>query len=262
MGIDNYNQRPLAGCVHDARAWGSVLSGLGYDVTYLLDGAATRAAILRELEALVASATPATPVVFQFAGHGTQLPDDGGDEVDAYDEAFVPIDYDKGRLLLDDDVADVLGGLRDGASIALFMDCCHSGTNSRFAPLRRARSTADERVRYLPMSEAVVEAHRIFRRGAGVKSAAAAEESLPGVVHFAACLDNEYAWETAGQGDFTRVATRLLAAAVAAGDTNEAFMAAVQRGVAASRRQHPQLMRLPDGLAGRPLLSAYPAGPA
>ena len=59
-----------------------------------------------------------------------------------------------------------------------------------------------------------------------------------------------------GEGDFSAVATRLLASAVANGETNEAFIQAIRRGLAAKGRQHPQLMRLADNLTGLPLLSA------
>jgi hypothetical protein len=204
---------------------------------------------------LVAAGDAHTPLVLQYSGHGTQVPDDTGDEVDGFDEAFVPVDYHFGRLLLDDDLGALLRKLGPEARITLFMDCCHSGTNSRFAPLVRANSSSTERVRFLPPSEELVQAHRAYRATLPAPAAGAAETSLPGVVHFAACLDNEYAWESAGQGDFTGAAATRLVAAVQRGETNEAFMQAVRRGVAARGRQHPQLMRLPAGLAGQPLLA-------
>ena len=65
------------------------------------------------------------------------MADLNGDESDRYDEALVPIDYDTGALLLDDDLADIYRQLPDGAVLTLFMDCCHSGTNSRFTPMER-----------------------------------------------------------------------------------------------------------------------------
>lgn len=255
IGINEYQSRPLAGCVKDARSWGAVLEQLGFAVSYLLDRQATREAMVAAFVHLVSAGSPDVPLVLQYAGHGTQVPDDSGDEVDQFDEAFVPVDYHLGRLLLDDDVAAILSRLPQQASMTLFMDCCHSGTNSRFAPLVGARNTSDERVRFLPPSAELVEAHREFRRTtrALAGGAGAAEDALPGVVHFAACQDNEFAWETAGQGDFTGVASRLLKEAVARGDTNEIFMAAVQRGVAAKARQHPLLMRLAGGRTGLPL---------
>lgn len=256
IGVDKYVGRPLAGCAKDARTWGVALNQLGFDITYLLDGQATREAIVKAIARLVAAGDPHAPLVLQYSGHGTQMPDDNGDEVDGFDEALVPVDYQLGRLLLDDDMADLLRKLKPGASITLFMDCCHSGTNSRFAPLVGARSTQADRVRFLPPSAELVEAHRAFRAGLAASTAKAAEESLPGVVHFAACQDNEFAWESAGQGDFTGSAAALLVDAVLGGQSNEEFMQAVQRAVGRRGRQHPLLMRLPAGLTGQRLLAA------
>src|SRR6266545_2477005 len=183
------------------------------------------------------------------------MTDDNGDEVDGFDEAFVTVDYHLGHLLLDDDIADLLQKLPPEVTMTLFMDCCHSGTNSRFAPLVGARSTTSDRVRFLPPSTELVEAHRAFRSRLGKSTTGAAEESLPGVVHFAACQDNEYAWESAGQGDFTGAATALLLDAVGRGQTNEDFIKGVQRDVRRKGRQHPLLMRLPETLVNQVLLA-------
>ncbi len=99
------------------------------------------AAGARCAHALVDSARAGDSLVFQYSGHGTQAEDLNGDESDRYDEALVPIDYTSGALLLDDDLADVYRRLPDGAVLTLFMDCCHSGTNSRFAPIDRSAAS-------------------------------------------------------------------------------------------------------------------------
>jgi hypothetical protein len=260
VGIDAYPQNPLAGCVKDARLWSQTLGSIGFEVRTLFDAEATRQALVDGLERLVGSSRAGDVLVFQYSGHGTQLPDDDGDEVDRFDEAFVPVDYTRGRFLLDDDVAVILSKLPSGAVLTLFMDCCHSGTNSRFAPLVRGMSTRDERVRYLAPSAELVDAHRAFRRAARVTNAAKPEGSLPGVIHFAACQDNEYAWESQGQGDFTGVAAPLLAKAFARNQTNEMFLADVQSGVARKKRQHPLMMELAVNLVNRPLLIGVTAG--
>lgn len=256
VGIDSYPTSPLAGCVQDAQAWSRALGGIGFDVTTVLDSDATRQRVLAALEALVASARAGDTLVFQYAGHGTQADDLNGDESDRYDEALVPIDYQSGALLLDDDLAEIYRQLPDGAVLTLFMDCCHSGTNSRFAPFDRGTPRGSERRRFLPLTPENAEAHRRYRARAGSPTPTTAEESLPGVVHFAACLDNQYAYESDGQGHFTRVATASLSAAVSGGATNEDFGSTVATGVIAiGRPQTPRLMRLPAELAGRALLA-------
>jgi hypothetical protein len=259
VGIDRYADRPLAGCVGDARAWGAELERLGFAVDYLLDEQATRQAILDALAAMIGRASAGDVLVFQYAGHGTQLDDADGDESDRFDEAFVPYDYASGRFLIDDDLAAVLAAVPDGALVTLFMDCCHSGTNSRFAPLLGARGGGGERVRFLPPTPELQRAHLEMRAGMPAAPRGAAEASARRVLHHAACQDFEYAWETGTRGDFTAAATRLLADAVSRGLTNEAFLAAVRDDVARRGRQHPMLMAPPPELAERPLLAPLAA---
>jgi hypothetical protein len=260
VGIDEYRDQPLEGCVNDANAWGRVLTGLGFTVTYLRNRQATNRRIQGALRDLIASSLPGDVLVFQYSGHGTQLADDNGDESDGFDEAFVPVDYHKGELLLRDDViAEALESLPEGVTLTLFMDCCHCGTNSRFAPATRAVETATDRVRYLPPD--LLGAARNYRRSRG--RSRGLPSSAPGVIHLAACRDDEYAWESRGQGDFTGAATAFLADAVARGDTNEAFMKQVAKIVAARKRQHPLMLPPAKGMARRPILGGVlPARPA
>ena len=83
-------------------------------------------------------------VVFHFSGHGQQVWDDSGDEIDQLDEALVPYDSPKqykastneGQYLLrDDELSILLNKIRNklGAkgSLLVLMDACHSGTATR-----------------------------------------------------------------------------------------------------------------------------------
>ena len=257
VGIDHYRDSPLAGCVRDAQAWSRVLSELSFEVHSLFDAAATRHAVLDALRSLIESAQPGELLVFQYSGHGTQVQDLNGDEADRYDEALVPVDYHTGALLLDDDLAELYRRIPAGVVLTLFMDCCHSGTNSRFAPLDRGAARGSERRRFMVLPAEVQEAHRRFRAHHGSPAPTTAEESLPGVIHFAACLDNQYAYESDGQGHFTKVTTTELAQAVKGGVTNEAFAMDIAAKVSALQRpQTPRLMRLPATLCERPVLGA------
>jgi hypothetical protein len=260
VGIDSYPTSPLAGCVRDAQTWAAALRTLQFEVTTVLDTDATRQRVLDAVTALVEGARPGETIVFQYSGHGTQADDVNGDESDRYDEAMVPIDYQSGALLLDDDLADVYRRLPGGAVLTLFMDCCHSGTNSRFAPIDRSAARGSERRRFLQLSAELQAAHRQFRERAGSPVPTTPEESLPGVIHFAACLDNQFAYESSGQGHFTGIAAAQIAAAVAGSVTNESFMNDVAaKVIALGRPQTPRLMRLPADLTGRVLLGATPA---
>jgi hypothetical protein len=259
IGIDAYPSAPLAGCVRDAEAWSAELRRQNFSVSTLLNGEATRDGIIGALSSMVDSASSGDVLVLQYSGHGTQVEDLDGDESDRFDEAFVPIDYERGALLLDDDLAEIYRRLPQGVLLTLFMDCCHSGTNSRFRPVETRASRPGLRRRFLPMTPELEEAHRAFRGGR--RAAPQDETSLDGVVHVAACLDNQYAYEMDGAGNFTRVAVPALRAALARRDTNEVYVSQVAADVEAlGHPQTPRLMKLPTALAGRPVLEPLGTG--
>jgi hypothetical protein len=248
--------------VGDARLWASTLTQLQFDVSTVLDRDATRQRVLDALQLLVTSAHPGDVLVFQYAGHGTQLADLNGDEADRYDEALVPVDYHTGALLLDDDLADVYRRLPNDVILTLFMDCCHSGTSSRFAPIDSSPVRGSERRRFLELPAAVEQAHQRFRARQGSPVPTSPEESLPGVIHFAACLDNQFAYESGGQGHFTRVAAAALADAVSHGVTNEDFGSEIAtKVISLGRPQTPRLMRLPPEWAGQSRLAGAAVTP-
>ena len=255
VGLNAYPTAPLQGCVADARAWAKALGTLGFETEMLLDGEATRASILDRLRRLVAAAQPGDQLVFQYAGHGTTVPDLSGDEKDGRDEALCPMDFAEGRLLLDDDVGEVFDGLRDGVLLVCFMDCCHSGTITRFAVgAPGGGGRPDERPRFVVADEAVVEAHRAFRSRLGPR-AATRRRSAPVMreIVFTACRAEEVAFENGGHGDFTRHATAALASGID-GVTNGAFLDRITAAFGATPRQHPTFA--PEGARGQALLRA------
>lgn len=270
IGVDRYPdpRHRLAGCVADARMWSDALSNLGFETAMLTDGDATREAIDRELERLVTNSSPGDVLVFQYSGHGTHLPDLDADEEDREDEAICPVDFASGALYIDDDIARVLRRLPDAVNLSIFMDCCHSGTNTRFAvgapDTRRRAAASDERKRFIVPTVELIDAHRRFRRQSRFAMRAATPGGSGGRsrmrdVKFAACLDGEVAWESDGHGEFTLRATRVLADGIDA-MTNEQFVRRVTEAFGANPRQHPMLDCSDDALALR-LLQPLP-GPA
>ena len=259
IGIDQYATAPLAGCVADARAWSQALTALGFDdQIMLLDQQATRAGILDALTQVVTSSRAGDVVVFQYAGHGTTLPDLDGDEAGEdtpdHDEALCPFDFAEGKFVIDDDVAEVFRQLPDEVNLTCFIDCCHSGTISRFAvggPVPVDDGT--KRARYMVATPGMEQAHREFRQRAGGHRALAPRgpETMQEVV-FSACLSQEVAWETGGHGDFTVKATDALRAGID-GVTNEQFQDLVSRAFGAQARQHP-LLDCAKAARGRGLL--------
>jgi len=75
--------------------------------------------------------------VFYYSGHGTNLKDYSGDEVDGQDEAFCFVTPD-GQVcfescMSDDDFATALTScFSEGVKIIILTDCCHSGTIADF----------------------------------------------------------------------------------------------------------------------------------
>ena len=264
VGINRYPdpKHELAGCVTDARMWADALTRLGFTASLLLDEQATREAIDRELLALVNSSVAGDVIVFQYAGHGTHVPDLNGDEEDGEDEALCPVDFATGALYIDDDVAVALAKIPEGVNMTCFMDCCHSGTNSRFAvgtpPSGGSRPGMDERKRYVKATPEIVDAHRRFREKTGGRQRGASSGgiSLMRDVKFAACLDSEVAWESDGHGEFTLRATRALAAGIDS-LTNREFAQRIISDFGISARQHPMLDCTSDAAARHLLQPAH-----
>jgi hypothetical protein len=248
VGIDQYGAPyDLAGCVNDAMNWAKRLRALEFDVTTLHDRAASRGAILDSFGSLVRSARPGDVIVFQFAGHGTQVDDLDRDEDDSLDEAFCPADFAEGRLLIDDDIRAVVAGLQPGVNLTCFIDCCHSGTITRaLVPGGRPPSVPPgSRARYIPYSRDISNLHRAFRES-GTATVTAAEPTTRGAtaamlkeVCFSACQPHEVAYETAGAGQFTTRAMTVLTPG--ANLTNVAFMEQVVAAFGANAAQHPHL---------------------
>lgn len=264
IGIDTYPTAPLMGCVADAREWGGTLEGMGFGVSYLLNEKATRSAILDELRKLVDAGTPGDVTVFQFAGHGTELEDIDGDEVDGTngprDEALCPYDLDQGAFVIDDDISQIFAGIREGVNFTCFIDCCHSGTITRFMVGGNPGGAGDLRPRFLPATAAMQEGHKTFRERIGRTRAEAGRrpEKMRQVV-FAACLDREVAYETGGHGEFTVRANKILRQGIA-GLTNEEFQKRVTEAFGPFPRQNPGLDCAPPARQAPLLQPATVAG--
>lgn len=131
----------------------AALERQGFDsaaIQVLYDSAATRAGILGALDDLVARARPGDVVVVHYSGHGHQITDDNGDELDGLDEVLVPFDarldvdpatYKGEYHIRDDELEPRLQALRArvgaGGNVVVFIDACHSGSATRSAlPVR------------------------------------------------------------------------------------------------------------------------------
>jgi hypothetical protein len=131
VGIDKYQdyKKNLGGCVNDAlSAANTLIRKYNYsEVLILKDSKATKEALLRELESLVSVTQPGDNAVFFYSGHGSQVPNVHGHELDTFDECLVTHDHSWSNPLIDDDIRYCLRNHKQGANICLIMDACHSG---------------------------------------------------------------------------------------------------------------------------------------
>ncbi|MBM7505363.1 caspase domain-containing protein [Agromyces aurantiacus] len=272
IGIDDYptERDRLRGCVADAKMWREAFAARGFDVTMLVNGEATRDAILTGILDLVSEAAPGDVLAIQYSGHGTTAPDLDGDETageESEDEALCPVDFRDGALVIDDDLARIWEVIPSGVSVTLFFDCCHSGEANR-APLAE-EPPEDALPRWVALDEDAVAAYRRRRGAAATPERAEALSAVRAVERparrerrsprtgreflFSACRSTEVAWESGGHGDFTRIAAPLLAAPSSTGLRNRDFHRAVLDAFGDRRRQTPE-MHGSDVLAGRVLL--------
>ncbi len=140
----------LPGAEHDARAIRDVLvARWGFapeNVRLLLNGEATRAAIENEITGwLGGSVQPGDNVVVYFAGHGSQVWDENGDEEDGLDETIAPADVSPTSPELDitDDVLGEWLRALPTENVVYVHDNCNAGTGTRaVTPFSRARKLA------------------------------------------------------------------------------------------------------------------------
>ncbi|MFX9844273.1 caspase family protein, partial [Acinetobacter baumannii] len=68
-------------------------------------------------------------LVFFYSGHGSQMKDQDGDELDGYDECLLPLDYEFEGKILDDEInATIVRPLPKDAKLHAIIDTCFSGT--------------------------------------------------------------------------------------------------------------------------------------
>ena len=137
IGINKY-QIPgsdLNGCVNDVKNLsGALRMYYGFadkDITTLTDAQATKKAMERAIKKLVASGRKGDVLLLHYSGHGSNVPDDNGDEADHRDEILCPTDLDWKDPFRDDWLRKTFNKLRKGVSLTAIMDCCHSGTITR-----------------------------------------------------------------------------------------------------------------------------------
>ena len=141
VGLNHYPdpENDLKGCVNDVLQVSRLLqTGLGFDdaaqIRLLIDERATTTNIKDRLRWLLDGTGPGDLLVFHYSGHGSQVRDRDGDELDdGLDEIICPYDLDWDHPFTDDDLRECLQDLQPGVNLTVVLDCCHSGTGLREA---------------------------------------------------------------------------------------------------------------------------------
>ena len=273
VGINAYPEPAdrLSGCVNDASRWQEALKGLGFSVSSLHDEQATREAVLGGLRELIGNSRDGDVIVFQYAGHGTQITDQDGDESDGRDEAYCPVDFRSGALLIDDDLAGAVRLLPDGVNLTVFSDSCHSGTNFRAVPadLRAMGASGTPllpegaRRRKVEPGPALERAHRAFREALGRPAARQVRQrgdvNELREIKFAACLDPQYAYEANGGGMYTGHAVPLIVRACSEQWTNARFLKTVVSAFGETRAVQEPMLDAAGAARGRVFLAPFRA---
>lgn len=246
IGIDDYPDKPLTGCVADAKLWAETLQARGAIVhTTLFNAAATKRGIIDAWQAICARAKSGDTVVIQYAGHGTQVPDLSGDESDRLDEAWVPYDYDSGNALVDDEIGGLIDTQTpDGVSLVLITDCCNSASNTR---AKSATLAKNSRSRFLRLDDKPAFVEKFTKTNArwSRELRARGDGEPEREIHFAGCQDHQSSFEENGHGAYTLAAVAALNALPAGGRYAD-WDQAIREKFAISGPQVPNFKALPS----------------
>ncbi len=141
VGINAYPGAALNGCLNDVEDWFHLLTQFGGynpdNIRALCDQRATTQGIKDGWAWLRNGVVAGDEVVFGYSGHGSQVRDKSGDELDdGMDECICPVnlndpDYWDNGVLLDDDIGNWLKTFPAGVKITVILDSCHSGSGTR-----------------------------------------------------------------------------------------------------------------------------------
>lgn len=152
--------------VNDVPLIKNALIAQGFDesnIEILLEEEATKKGMNKALDRLLENTGKGDIVFIHFSGHGQQIQDDNGDEIDGYDEALIPYDahlvFEKGiyegeNHFRDDEFGKYLEQLRkkadSGGNILVVIDACHSGSATRGLGSARGTARSFEEPGYTP----------------------------------------------------------------------------------------------------------------
>ncbi|WP_295401176.1 caspase family protein [uncultured Thiocystis sp.] len=270
-GVGKYQKMEwdLKGIDLDIEMMRKVAANLGFaagDTKVLLNEDATQAALQAHLtDWLRRGVTADDKVLIYFSTHGTQVPDQNGDEDDGVDEALTLYDLRNSLgpdgqptltgILLDDDFERALAAIPNRNALVL-IDACHSGTVVRAVQLSSLQSgSAESQAKFF----AYPGMPRSLSRGLGQMVAKGGQSYVS--IAAAAAADDEQSLATDRGSLFTQGLAQAIGQTVSIGgsltpqqlrDATAAFVVEQLGQKDRSRIFHPQLGGDPT-LANKPL---------
>ncbi|WP_338413972.1 caspase family protein [uncultured Sphaerotilus sp.] len=167
----------LAACEADASDMQAIAKAKGMKATTLLTTKATRAAVLAAMRAAAKALKRGDFFFLTYSGHGGQVADVTGEELDRKDETWCLFD----GQLIDDELYLELSRFAAGVRVLVFSDSCHSGTVTREVMPVQA-TTVTGRPRMMPPAIALrtYREHKAFYDG--LQREVAAEAGKAGII--------------------------------------------------------------------------------
>ncbi|KAJ1306521.1 hypothetical protein OPQ81_007522 [Rhizoctonia solani] len=177
IGINYRGQHEeLQGCVNDADRIAEFLAyHFGFEkknILKLTDDTTdphllpTKANIISAMRWLVEDAEPNDSLFFHYSGHGGQVKDLDGDEIDGYDEVIYPVDFERNGHIDDDVMHDlIVRPLPRGCRLTALFDCSHSGTALDLPYVYTSHGKIKEPSRWTDAGQGLLDAGRSSVRG-------------------------------------------------------------------------------------------------
>ena len=123
---DHYRgwEGPLSSCENDADVMQDIARKQGFETTQLKTEQATRDAVKQAISDAAARLTAGDMFLITYSGHGGQVRDVDGDELDQRDDTWCLYD----GQLLDDELTVLYAAFAPGVRVLVLSDSCHSGT--------------------------------------------------------------------------------------------------------------------------------------
>ena len=222
VGINDYLDKPLKGCVNDAEKMDAYLQSLKSERVFasiypkkLLNEQATKQEVIAGIQNHLGQAKDDDVAFFYYSGHGAN--EDAGDlfkdERDGFLECMVCYyekDQTAGFLLADKELRYLFSNIKTNPHLVTVFDACHSGDMTRDVDSENQvilkRLTKSFKAR--PHEEF------LFTTEIGIDRLKNEDLSdlIPNKnhVHISACLSDESSWEKNGSGVFTNYLLQLL----------------------------------------------------